>query len=346
MSVSLAGPAFVVPPELEAREPIEARGLARDDVRLLVTRRDGGENALAGFRDFAQALREGDLLVVNDSATLPAALDARGADESELALHFSAHVAGTLWIVEPRARSGTRPLPEPRAAGDRLALPGGATATLLAPVDPNAVRLWFARVELGEDAVEYLHAYGRPIRYAYVEREFTLANYQTIFARVPGSAEMPSAARPFTARSLEQLRARGVSLATVTLHAGVSSLEAHEAPYAEPYAVSPATARAVNAARAAGRRVIAVGTTVVRALESAFREGDVVAAEGWTELVVTRERGLNVVDGLLTGLHEPRASHLRILEALLPDDELERAYRAALDARLLWHEFGDVHLIV
>ncbi len=336
MSSSVAGLSFALPPELEAREPAEARGLARDEVRLLVTARDGGANEVAGFRDLASFLREGDLLVVNDSATLPAAVEARAASGLQLTLYFSTHISGTLWIVEPRASV---------AQAQRLDLPGGAVATLIAPAEATATRLWFARIETGEAVVEYLHAHGRPIRYAYVTRNFPLEQYQTIFARVPGSAEMPSAGRPFSARTLEQLRSRGVNLASLTLHTGVSSQEAHEAPYAEPYAIPPATARAVNAARREQRRVIAVGTTVVRALESAVREGEVVAAQGVTDLVVTRERGLHAVDGLLTGLHEPRASHLRILEALLRDEELERSYKAALDARLLWHEFGDVHLI-
>lgn len=337
MSSTLARLTFALPPELEAREPAEARGLARDGVRLLVTPRGGGADEVATFGDFPSFLREGDLLVVNDSATLPAALQARTASGSELALHFSTHVSGTLWIVEPRAS-----LDVPQ----RLNLPGGASATLIAPADESSARLWFARIETCEAVVEYLHAHGRPIRYGYVTQDIPLERYQTIFARVPGSAEMPSAGRPFSARTLEELRRRGVSLAPLTLHAGVSSQEAHEPPYAEPYAIPPSTARAVNAARRHGRRVIAIGTTVVRALESAVRDGEVVAAQGTTDLVVTRERGLHAVDGLLTGLHEPRASHLRILEALLGDEELERAYGAALEARLLWHEFGDVHLIV
>jgi S-adenosylmethionine:tRNA ribosyltransferase-isomerase len=336
VSVAPAGPAFALPPELEAREPAEARGLARDEVRLLVTASAAGET-VATFRDLPRFLRAGDLLVVNDSATLPAAVDARTADGREFVLHFSTHVAGTLWIVEPRAVVG---------AAERLELPAGASVTLLAPVEPSAMRLWFARVEACETVVEYLHAHGRPIRYAYLRREFPLEYYATIFGRVPGSAEMPSAARPFTPRVLELLARRGVMLAALTLHAGVSSQEAHEAPYAEPFEVPAATACAVNAARREGRRVIAIGTTVVRALESAVRDGEVIAAGGTTDLVVTRERGLQAVDGLLTGLHEPRASHLRILEALLTDRELERAYRAALEASLLWHEFGDVHLIL
>jgi S-adenosylmethionine:tRNA ribosyltransferase-isomerase len=170
--------------------------------------------------------------------------------------------------------------------------------------------------------------------------------YQTIFARTPGSAEMPSAGRPFTTRVLDALAARGVELATITLHCGVASPEAHEPPQIERFAVGAAAAQRMNAARREGRRTIAIGTTVVRALESALRGTDVVATQGWTDLVVTPERGVHAVDGILTGLHEPAASHIAMLEAFLPAYDLAAAYREALDRRYLWHEFGDVHLIV
>jgi S-adenosylmethionine:tRNA ribosyltransferase-isomerase len=289
------------------------------------------------FAEFPRLLAPGDLLVVNDSATLPAALDARLPDGTGLALHLSARVTNSLWIVEPRAGA---------SEGEVLALPGAATATLLARVHPGERRLWYARVEAPDPVVEYLHRYGTAIRYAYVDRAFPIADYQTIFARVPGSAEMPSAGRPFSVKTLAGLRERGVAIATVTLHAGVSSAEAHEPPQPEPFSVPHATAEAVNATRRSGGRIVAVGTTVVRALESAVAAGVAVAANGWTDLVVTPERRLAVVDGILTGFHEPRASHLAMLRAFTAPGVLEAAYAAALDRGYLWHEFGDVHLIV
>jgi S-adenosylmethionine:tRNA ribosyltransferase-isomerase len=172
--------------------------------------------------------------------------------------------------------------------------------------------------------------------------------YQTVYAGPPGSAEMPSAGRPFSPDVLEQLAHRGVQFVTLTLHTGVASLEGHEQPYAEEYWIPRCTADAIQAARADGRRVIAVGTTVVRALESAYDEGDgaVVASHSWTELVISPERGVNIVDSLLTGFHEPKASHLAMLEAIAGRCHLEVAYRAALEGQYLWHEFGDVHLIL
>jgi S-adenosylmethionine:tRNA ribosyltransferase-isomerase len=172
--------------------------------------------------------------------------------------------------------------------------------------------------------------------------------YQTVYAGPPGSAEMPSAGRAFSPNVLERLAHRGIQFVTLTLHTGVASLEGHEKPYAEEYWVPELTARAVRSAKADGRRIIAVGTTVVRALESAADQGDgdVIASHAWTELVITSERGVRVVDSLLTGFHEPKASHLAMLEAIAGRRHLEVAYQAALAGRYLWHEFGDLHLIL
>jgi S-adenosylmethionine:tRNA ribosyltransferase-isomerase len=329
---------FSLPPELEAREPPEARGLRRDQVRLLVTYRADDRIVHARFADLPEFLRAGDLLVANDSATLPAALSARRPDGSEIALHLSTRLPGRLWVVEPRKAEVS--------AGEALALPGGATATVLAPY-ADSRRLWVARLDLAAPFLEYLHRWGRPIAYPYVRGEWPLEMYQTVYAAEPGSAEMPSAGRAFSPDVIEQLTHRGVGFVTLTLHTGVASLEEHEPPYEEAYHVPPETANAVQAARAAGGQVIAVGTTVVRALESAADErGRVIASRGWTDLVITPERGVRVVDALLTGFHEPRATHLAMLEAIAGRAHLERAYRAALEGRYLWHEFGDLHLIL
>jgi S-adenosylmethionine:tRNA ribosyltransferase-isomerase len=189
--------------------------------------------------------------------------------------------------------------------------------------------------------------HARPIRYGYVERDFPLEAYQTVYATEPGSAEMPSAGRALTPELLVRLAARGVHVAPLVLHTGVSSLEQHEPPYPERFRVPEETARLVNAVRSWGGRVIAVGTTVVRALESvASAEGTARPGEGWTNLVVSPERGVRVVDGLLTGWHEPRSSHLQMLEAIAGRELIESSYRAALAEGYLWHEFGDLELIL
>jgi S-adenosylmethionine:tRNA ribosyltransferase-isomerase len=341
--------AFDLPAGLEATEPPEARGLARDEVRLMVARRSDGGIAHRQVRDLPDVLSPGDLLVVNVSATLPAALAARAADGTPLRLHASMPApdapAGDWWVVELRSADGADPVGD-RRPGERVALAGGAAAELVAPYG-DGERLWLARIEADVPFDEHLARFGEPIRYGYVRGAWPLEAYLTPFSIEPGSAEMPSAGRPLTAPLLARLAARGVLVAPITLHAGVSSPEVHEAPSPERYAVPAATARLVDAVRWWGGRVIAAGTTVVRALETAVRPGGgVEAAAGWTNAVVTPERGLAVVDGLLTGWHEPRASHLLMLEAVAGEALLARCYAAALEHGYLWHEFGDSHLVL
>jgi S-adenosylmethionine:tRNA ribosyltransferase-isomerase len=338
--------AFELPARLEAAEPAEARGLRRDGVRLLVASRDDGSLVHTRFDELPRFLRPGDLLVVNTSATLAAALDARTSDGRALELHLSTPAPGEpepYWIVE--LREGPLPFKGLRP-GERLALPAGGTAAIVARYAAGG-RLWLARLHLPLRLEAYLAAHGRPIRYGYVEREWPLEAYQTVFATEPGSAEMPSAARPFTPELVTRLVAGGVLVAPITLHTGVSSPERDEAPYPERFRVPAETARLVGAVRGWGGRVVAVGTTAVRALESAVdADGTVRAGGGWTNLVVTAARGLRAVDGLLTGWHEPAASHLEILRALAGDELVAASYAAALAEDYLWHEFGDSHLIL
>ena len=371
------GEGFRLSSDLLARKPAEARGLERDGVRLLVARGRGADDPDIEhhvFSDLPDVLEPGDLLVVNNSGTLPAALDAvtmgPGQAGSRLVLHVS---TGTpqdpdAWIVELRRPMGdgsTKPfaleagsqdpdssdcsngpdIPDsPAAPGLRLRVTGGATVTLLRPYTR---RLWVARLDLGMSVADYLTRHGRAIRYDYVDRDWPIAAYQTVFAAIPGSAEMPSAARPFSPDVVARLVAKGVYIAPITLHTGVASPEAHEKPYAEWYSVPQATADLVNHVRAHGGRVIAIGTTAVRALESAAdEEGTVHPAQGWTELIITPERGVRAVDGLLTGFHEPQASHLLMLTAIAGPRLLRASYDAALAGRYLWHEFGDVNLIL
>ncbi|WP_369143487.1 S-adenosylmethionine:tRNA ribosyltransferase-isomerase [Streptomyces sp. R44] len=342
-----------VPAELSARVPAEQRGSGRgrDDVRLLVSR--GEAVSHHSFRELPGLLRAGDVLVVNTSTTLAAAVDGLlGPGPGEpVVVHFSTRGDDGRWAVELRTPDGAGST-RPRGggpAGAVVRLPGGARLVLAEPLVPGSGRLWWARADV--DVPGLLGRYGRAIRYGYTERDQPLSAYRTVFARPSpdgaGSAEMPSAGRPFTARLVAQLVDRGVRIAPLSLHTGVSSAEAHEPPYPERFEVPAATAALVNTARAEGGRVIAVGTTVVRALESAAGpDGVVRGAQGWTGLVVTPERGVLVVDGLLTGLHEPEASHLLMLEAVAGRPALRSAYAAAVRGRYLWHEFGDVHLLL
>lgn len=335
---------FERPAELQATAPAEARGLRRDHVRLLVSTPAGHRHAR--FVDLVDWLEPGDLLVVNRSATLPASLPALGA-LGAFRLHLSTHYGRGVWLAEPRW-SHDRPGPLPLAVGETVAVAGTA-AKLLAPY-PGLPRLWF--VQLGADTQRLLTACGEPIRYGYVPQPYPLAAYQTVFGAVPGSAEMASAGRPFTPRLLNRLRRRGVQVAGIVLHTGVSSLEVESARLedhpmlAEPFVVPGRTARRVNAARQAGRRVIAVGTTVVRALESAWNGQEVRSARGFTRLFVHPGRGVFSVDGLISGFHNPLASHLAMLYSIGGQGMIRSAYAEAVAHGYLWHEFGDSHLIL
>jgi S-adenosylmethionine:tRNA ribosyltransferase-isomerase len=387
---------FELPPELKAGEPPEARGLARDEVRLMVSHYTEDRVNHTQFRKILDFLNPGDVLGINTSGTLNAALIVTRADGTSLELHLSTQLPADLWIVELRqpGERATQPFYQ-AASGETLHLPGGGSATLLVPyrLDQRAgyhpdqqagyhpdqqagyhpdqqagyhpndysafskgaaqgsheshIRLWIATLHLPSSLEDYLARYGFPIRYNYVKNYWPISYYQTVYATQMGSAEMPSAGRAFTPELLTQLMARGVHIVPLILHTGVASLEDHEPPYEEFYRVPLETARAVNKARTAGKRVVAVGTTVVRALETvADEEGSVHPGQGWTRLVITPQRGLRVIDGLLTGLHEPRATHLAMLQALAGPYHLQMAYAEAIQRGYLWHEFGDLHLIL
>jgi S-adenosylmethionine:tRNA ribosyltransferase-isomerase len=344
---------FELPPELEAGEPPEARGLARDEVRLMVSYRSDNGVVHSRFRDLGDFLEAGDVLIINTSGTMNAALEAKREDGTALELHLSTHLPADLWIAEARrpGSTGTEPFYDARA-GEMLRLPGGATATLHTPYPRGSIRsggsrLWISTLDLPEPLDKYLDLQGFPIRYGYVREGWPATFYQTVYTTEMGSAEMPSAGRAFTPELITSLIAHGVHFAPLILHAGVASLEADEPPYEEFYRVPPETARLVNAARAADRRVAAVGTTVVRALETTTDEDGIThPGEGWTSLIVTPQRGIQSVGAMLTGLHEPRSTHLAMLEALAERRHLRLAYSEALREGYLWHEFGDLHLIL
>jgi S-adenosylmethionine:tRNA ribosyltransferase-isomerase len=337
-----------LPPELSAAEPPEERGLQRDGVRLLVAEPDSLQHA--HFRDLSRFLHPGDLIVVNTSATLAAAVEGTRRGESAVVVHFSTPCEDGTWMVELRASDWAGPVLDGEV-GESIGLPGRVTLTLLSPrADPRlprGVRLWRASISTDESIDLYLTRYGRPITYGHLRARWDLSSYQTIFSRDPGSAEMPGAGRPFTDKLATELVTKGVVLAPVLLHAGVSSLEAKELPAAERFRVSDQTAGLVNHTRRSGGRVIAVGTTVTRALETVARaDGSVAAGEGWTELVLGPGRPAHAVDGIISGWHPPDASHLLLLEAVAGVRLVKQAYDAARAAGYLWHEFGDSCLLL
>jgi S-adenosylmethionine:tRNA ribosyltransferase-isomerase len=336
---------FDLPPELEASVPPEARGVTRDAVRMLVATKSTGTIAHTYFSELPRFLDEGDLVVVNTSGTLAAAISGT-IEKKSVEVHLSTRLPAGLWTIE--IRSGPNPVLDARA-GEVIELVGGARIELLAPYSrhESGVRLWVATLSVRQEVASYLAVHGRPIRYGYVNGMWPITMYQNVYATEPGSAEMPSAGRPFTPEVVTRLVARGIGVVPVLLHTGVASLEASEPPYPEPFRVSGATAHRVNDTHRNGGKVIAIGTTVVRALETVVDErGHLHAGNGWTEKVVTPEHPVLSVDGLLTGWHEPEASHLAMLQAIAGQDLLESSYAAALDERYLWHEFGDVHLVL
>ena len=344
-AASTTGFTFTIDDAHEAHEPPEARGIARDGVRLLVS--TGHDDPVdVRFHDLPRVLEPGDLLVVNTSATIPAAFDGCLPDGEPVVVHLSGSLPGDLWLTEVRRpRDGaTVPMHVERAVD--VALLAGGTVHLLAPFS-GSERLWLATLDVVGAVLTYALAHGRPIRYGHVHRDWPLSAYESVFAREPGSAEMPSASRPFTDAVVTDLVTRGVQVTPLLLHTGVSSLEGGEAPYPERYRVPATTAANINAVRHGRGRVVAVGTTVVRALATVTDErGTVHPGEGWTEVVVSPNSPVRSVDGLVTGWHEPESSHLMMLEAFAPADVLSRAYDAALDRGYLWHEFGDSHLIL
>jgi S-adenosylmethionine:tRNA ribosyltransferase-isomerase len=346
--------AFELPPCLESTEPPEQRGLRRDGVRLMVADRHRGSLFNARFDELPQLLDRHDLLVVNVSATLPASVSGRRAGtcgDEPVRVNFSTPVPDLderWWVVEARGADGSAPARGRTGEVITLGRDRIARLELVAPY-AGSERLWIAELHSDDDAtvLELLWRLGEPIRYGYVDRRWPLDDYQNVYATTPGSAEMPSAGRPFTAELIARLSQRGIRTAAICLHTGVSSPERHEPPFPERYDVPAQTARLVAATRAAGGRVIAVGTTVVRALETVVGDDGVVhGGAGWTNLVIEPDRELGAVDGLITGWHEPEASHLMMLEAIGGAELLERSYAEAISRGYLWHEFGDSHLIL
>ncbi len=326
-----------------AAAPAEVLGRSRSDVALMVATRSDGALAHLPFAELPRTLRPGDLLVVNTSATLAAALPGR-LDGADVRVHLSMALRGDRWVVELRTPQ-LRPL-RPTPAEARIDLPDGGRVEVVGAY-LGSDRLLEADLRLPAKTAEYLARHGEPIRYADHGDPWPLSAYQTIFARDPGSAEMPSAGRPFTHSLVTDLVSLGVLVAPLVLHAGVSSPERGEPPFPERYRIPPATARLVGAVHRWGGRVIAVGTTVVRALESvAGSSGEVRSGEGWTSLVITPERGLHVVDGLITGWHEPESSHLLMLETAAGRDLLQRSYDEAAERGFAGHEFGDALLVL
>src|SRR5438105_2379336 len=343
---------FTLPPELSAKEPPERRGIRRDQVRLLVIERATGRIEHSRFDKIDNYLRAGDLLVFNSSRTLPASLRGCCATHGPcMEVRLAERLPDDSWLALLLCERGD-PFGCGLRAGMQIEFAEGLAATVLER-DENIPRLWQLRFSIsGTQLVDLIYRLGKPIRYEYVSAPWDLDYYQTVYAKEPGSAEMPSAGRAFTWKLLLDLKRRGIQSAYIVLHTGLSSYMDDELDRAHPaseeeYFVSATTAEKINRARKSGGRMIAVGTSAVRALESAVDEsGHVRAQHGYTRLRIDNKHRLKAVDGLLTGLHEPEASHLDLLSAFLPAEQIRAAYEEAIERRYLWHEFGDLNLIL
>lgn len=344
---------FHLPQELECAKPTEERGLERDEARLMVSEISTDKVDHTVFNQIGNFLSKGDVLAVNTSGTLKAAIETKANSWKKIRVHLSTKISNTQWVVELREIIGNK---TQRIIGQpfisQLELIGGGSIHLIRPYyqkrsTEDHIQLWIAEFNLPNSLADYLDKYGKPIKYNYVDKVYPQSYYQTVFAKEMGSAEMPSAGRAFTKNLVDSIKNKGIQIVPILLHTGVASLEMDERPYEEYYKVSKESAQLLNRARQNGRRIIAVGTTVVRALETVTdRQGTSHRGEGWTDIFITPQRGIYAVDGLLTGFHEPKASHLHMLEALAGKKHLGYTYQEAIKNNYLWHEFGDLHLIL
>lgn len=325
--------------------------------RLLVI--EPGSRAIEHRRvgDLPELLEPGDVVVVNDAATLPAALDATTSSGERVEVRLAGLPGPEATVVllgagthrDPTERRGDPPRLAP---GDRLRFAHGLDARVLA-VDASSPRGAVLRFEAEPRRIfGAIYAGGRPVQYAHVAGDLALYHVQTVYASRPWAVEMPSAGRPLTFAMITRMRRRGVEVVRVTHGAGLSSTGDaaldRRFPLPERYRVDEEAVRVIEAARRAGGRVVAVGTSVVRALEGAARAagGELAAGEGVTDVLLDAGAPPRVVDGVLSGLHEPGTSHHRLLQAFAPAEALERALEEGERAGYLGHELGDSMLVL
>lgn len=339
--MTVAARSFQVPEYLNASIPAEYRGIQRDQVRLMALDINTGKSYHNTFYELDAYLKEGDLLVLNNSRTIPAVLKGKRGKQT-IEIRLSRKISDNEW--EALVVGGVF------GVGEKINLPGDLTATIKGQGnEAPLVILSFSKS--GVDLYNDIYKYGEPIHYEYIDTPWPIEMYQTVYASVPGSVEMPSAGRAFSWKLLNKLKRKGVNIAFIQLHAGLSYYGNDRWPnpskHVEAYSVPEETAALINKTKANKGCVIAVGTTVVRALETvAEHTGIVKAQEGITGLYIKKGFPLKVVDGLITGFHEPEASHLDLLTAFIDEKLLMDAYRDALTEGYLWHEFGDMNLIL
>ncbi len=335
---------FYLPSELNASHPPERRGIRRDHVKMMVLDKKTGTVSHDQFFRLADYLKSGDLLVMNNSRTVPAILQAGLIRDTKLIQQ-----AVEIRLARRRDEESWDVLVVTDCVrlGDILQFSSDLSAVVIDTKEGSPLKtILFSKK--GPALFNSIYALGEPVRYEYINDKWGLDYYQTVFASHPGSVEMPSAGRAFSWELLFNLQKKGIELDFIQLHTGLSyllddELETSPADNYEEYHLSEKTIEKIHKTKASGGRVIAVGTTVVRALESAGVTG---AINGVTNLYINQHFPLKMVDGIITGFHEPRASHLDMLTAFVSQDLLWSAYEEAIDQQYLWHEFGDMNLIL
>ncbi|CAM3715282.1 S-adenosylmethionine:tRNA ribosyltransferase-isomerase [Mesobacillus zeae] len=335
---------FHLPSSLNATQPPERRGVRRDHVRMMVLDKSSGHINHDRFINLEKHLQPGDLLVLNNSRTLPAVLTATRKRHNErtptrIEIRLARRISENTWDVLP--------VGEEVRNEDILEFLPELSAKVITEVSGSPIKT-ICFTKKGADLLERIYSIGEPIRYEYIYQDWPLEYYQTVFASKPGSVEMPSAGRAFSWEVLFKLQKKGVRLAFIQLHTGLSYLlddKWNTSPEEnnEEFAIESTVMKNIYETKVSGGRVIAVGTTVVRALETAAKTGDL---SGWTNLYIHNKYPLKIADGILTGFHEPKASHLDMLEAFVPRPLLFSAYEKAIKHGYLWHEFGDMNLIL
>lgn len=335
---------FYLPSELNASHPPERRGIRRDHVRMMVLDKKTGFVSHDNFFRLADYLNPGDLIVMNNSRTVPAILNA------SLYRHTKRiHKQVEIRLARRRNEETWDALivTDDVQLGDILQFSSDLSAVVM-DIKKDSPLKTISFSKKGTELFNCIYAIGEPVRYEYIHNKWGLDYYQTVFASHPGSVEMPSAGRAFSWELLFHLQRKGIELDFIQLHTGLSyllddELETSPTDNYEEYHLSENTIEKIRKTKASGGRVIAVGTTVVRALESAGITG---ALNGVTNLYINQNFRLKMIDGIITGLHEPKASHLDMLTAFVPQHLLWNAYEEAIAQRYLWHEFGDMNLIL
>lgn len=342
---------FNLTDEQNIKKPHELRGINRDHVKLFVIDRKNARTYHSAFNHLSDFLRRGDLLIFNSGRTLPASLKTVNYKaQQNLEVRLAEHLPDDSWLVlflyqnKTHFHSNLKP-------GLKIKFESGLSASIIERNIHNP-RLWKIKFSVtGQELINIFNQIGKPIHYGYISAPLPLEYFLTVFSKDPLTSQMPNAGRAFTWKMIFDLKNKGIDTAFLTIHTGLSSyLDNSKAGHLmteEEYFISASTADKIEAAKISNGRIVAVGTSVVRAIESsALQSGKVIPGHAYTSLRITEEYKLKIADGLITGFHEPEASHLDLISAFLSPAVIKKTYEEAIEKKYLWHEFGDLCLIL